>query len=101
MKCNKCNSENLKVLGDGLHKPTIVCSDCHAAGKEVTMSRSKGTNKHMRIKVQAELVTTAAKFINELGMPEDLTDVVFDYSQQRIEIFDSHGGYVSGRSFTG
>ena len=65
------------------------------------MSRPKGTNKRMRIKVHAILVHKAAQFVNELNVKQDLADVVFDYAQQKIEVFDSDGNYVSSRKFSG
>jgi len=64
------------------------------------MSRPRGTNKNRRIKVQAILVHKAAQFINELDVKHDLVDVIFDYAQQRIEIFNRNGLYLSSRKFT-
>ncbi len=65
------------------------------------MSRPRGTNKHMRIKVHAILVHKAAQFVNELDVTQDLADVVFDYARQRIEVFNSNGLYLSSRKFSG
>lgn len=69
------------------------------------MARARGTNKRMRIKVHAILVHKAAQFFDELEkiccLKHDLADVVFDYAQQRIEVFDSDGKYISSRKFTG
>ena len=63
------------------------------------MARPKGTNKKVRVHVHAILVHKAAQFVNELHLKQDLTDVVFDYARQKIEVFDADSKFISERSF--
>ena len=65
------------------------------------MARPKGTNKKRRIHIHAILVHKAAQFVNQLHLKHDMTDVVFDYAQQEIEVFDTDGKFISKRSFGG
>jgi len=87
--CKDCKSE---------HLPTAAATDmydfCNVC-QEVTEHRKRNA----RVKVHAILVHKAAQLINTVGAKQDMTDVVFDYEEQSIQLFDCDGKFLTERNF--